>query len=123
MPGRVQEEIAKEIGVHQPRTEDGAKMPYTDAVIHEVQRFADIVPSNLPHATTEDITFKGFFIPKGMQIAPLLSSDLHDESHWEKPYEFYPQRFLDAEGKFVKRNAFMPFSAGKILCTCVDFVQ
>ncbi|XP_029139534.1 cytochrome P450 2K4-like [Protobothrops mucrosquamatus] len=113
---RVQEEIAKEIGVREPRTEDRAKMSYTDAVIHEVQRFADIVPSNLPHATTKDITFKGFFIPKGMQIVPLLSSELHDESHWEKPYEFYPEHFLDAEGKFVKRDAFMPFSAGWRVC-------
>ncbi|XP_058039031.1 cytochrome P450 2K6-like isoform X1 [Ahaetulla prasina] len=113
---KVQEEIAKEIGIRQPRTEDRIKMPYTDAVIHEVQRFADIVPSNLPHATTVDVTFKGFFIPKGMQIVPLLSSVLHDESQWEKPYEFYPEHFLDAEGKFVKKDAFMPFSAGRRVC-------
>ncbi|XP_015676190.1 cytochrome P450 2K6-like [Protobothrops mucrosquamatus] len=113
---KVQEEIAKEIGVRQPGTEDRAKMPYTNAVIHEIQRFADIVPTNLPHATTMDITFKGFFIPKGMQIVPLLSSVLHDESQWEKPYEFYPEHFLDSEGKFVKRDAFMPFSAGRRVC-------
>ncbi|XP_070588581.1 cytochrome P450 2K1-like [Erythrolamprus reginae] len=113
---KVQEEIAKEIGVRQPRTEDRVKMPYTNAVIHEIQRFADILPASLPHATTKDITFKGFFIPKGMHIIPLLTSVLHDESQWEKPHEFYPEHFLDSEGKFVKRDAFVPFSAGQRVC-------
>uniref|UniRef100_A0A8C6X0Q4 Uncharacterized protein n=1 Tax=Naja naja TaxID=35670 RepID=A0A8C6X0Q4_NAJNA len=113
---KIQAEIAREIGDIQPRTDHRAKMPYTDAVIHECQRFANIVPSNLPHATTMDITFKGFFIPKGMYIIPLLSSVLHDESQWEKPHEFYPEHFLDSEGKFVKRDAFMPFSAGRRVC-------
>ncbi|KAL7989166.1 hypothetical protein Chor_005216 [Crotalus horridus] len=89
---KVQEEIAKEIGVREPKTEDRVKMPYTNAVIHEIQRFADI----------------------GMNIAPLLTSVLHDESQWEKPHDFYPEHFLDSEGKFVKKDAFMPFSAGNI---------
>ncbi|XP_058039088.1 cytochrome P450 2K1-like [Ahaetulla prasina] len=113
---KVQEEIAKEIGDTKPKTDHRAKMPYTDAVIHEIQRFGDILPSNLPHATLMDVTFKGFFIPKGMHIIPLLTSVLHDESQWEKPHEFYPEHFLDSEGKFVKRDAFMPFSAGRRIC-------
>ncbi|XP_015676188.1 cytochrome P450 2K1-like [Protobothrops mucrosquamatus] len=113
---KIQEEIAREIGDIQPRTGHRAKMPYTDAVIHELQRFANIVPSNLPHATTMDITFQGFFIPKGTYIILLLSSVLHDESQWEKPHNFYPEHFLDSEGKFVKRDAFMPFSTGRRVC-------
>ncbi|XP_063158042.1 cytochrome P450 2K6-like [Candoia aspera] len=113
---KVQEEIAKVIGDLQPRTDHRARMPYTDAVIHEVQRFADIVPTNVPHATTRDITFKGFFIPRGMHIAPLLTSVLHDESQWENPHEFYPEHFLDSEGKFAKNAAFLPFSAGRRAC-------
>ncbi|XP_039182157.1 cytochrome P450 2K1-like [Crotalus tigris] len=113
---KVQKEIAKEIGDAQPRTDHQAQMPYTNAVIHEIQRFGDIVPSNLPHATTMDVTFKGFFIPKGTHIIPLLTSVLHDESQWEKPHDFYPEHFLDSEGKFVKRDAFMPFSAGRRKC-------
>uniref|UniRef100_A0A670HVA8 Cytochrome P450 family 2 subfamily W member 1 n=1 Tax=Podarcis muralis TaxID=64176 RepID=A0A670HVA8_PODMU len=113
---KVQEEIAKVVGSSQPRIEHRTKMPYTDAVVHEIQRFADIVPTNLPHSTTTDVTLNGYFIPKGTHIIPLLSSVLHDESQWEKPHKFYPEHFLNSDGKFVKRDAFMPFSAGRRAC-------
>ncbi|KAL8173102.1 UNVERIFIED_CONTAM: hypothetical protein K2H54_040079 [Gekko kuhli] len=113
---KVQEEIAKVIGSAQPQIEHRSKLPYTDAMIHEVQRFGNIVPTNLPHATAADVTLKGYFIPKGTYILPLLYSVLYDESQWEKPLQFYPEHFLDSEGKFVKRDAFLPFSAGRRMC-------
>ncbi|KAL8173128.1 UNVERIFIED_CONTAM: hypothetical protein K2H54_040399 [Gekko kuhli] len=113
---KVQEEMTKVIGSAQPRIEHRAKLPYTDAVVHEVQRFANIIPTNLPHATTADVTLGDYFIPKGTHIVPLLYSVLYDESEWEKPLKFYPEHFLDSEGKFVKRDAFLPFSAGRRVC-------
>ncbi|XP_030411097.1 cytochrome P450 2K4-like [Gopherus evgoodei] len=113
---KVQEEITRVIGSAQPRIEHRTKMPYTDAVVHEIQRFANILPMNLPHETTEDVTLKGYFIPKGTYIIPLLASVLRDESQWKKPDTFNPEHFLDPKGKFVKKEAFMPFSAGRRIC-------
>ncbi|XP_072860378.2 cytochrome P450 2K1 [Pogona vitticeps] len=113
---KVQAEIDDIVGPAQPMIEHRIRMPYTDAVVHEVQRFRDIVPTNLPRTTTMDATLKGYFIPKGTHVVPLLTSVLHDESQWEKPHEFYPEHFLDSAGKFVKRDAFMPFSAGRRMC-------
>ncbi|XP_028640235.1 cytochrome P450 2D26-like [Grammomys surdaster] len=114
---RVHQEIDEVIGqVRHPEMADQARMPYTNAVIHEVQRFADIVPTNVVHMTSRDIKFQGFLIPKGTTLMFNLSSVLKDETVWEKPLRFHPEHFLDAQGNFVKHEAFMPFSAGRRAC-------
>uniref|UniRef100_A0A3Q1JTG6 Uncharacterized protein n=1 Tax=Anabas testudineus TaxID=64144 RepID=A0A3Q1JTG6_ANATE len=113
---QVQEEISRVIGSRQVQVEDRRNLPFTDAVIHETQRLANIVPMALPHKTSQDVTFQGHFIKKGTTVYPLLTSVLYDETEWEKPHSFYPAHFLDKDGKFVKRDAFMPFSAGRRIC-------
>ncbi|KAG8580002.1 hypothetical protein GDO81_007074 [Engystomops pustulosus] len=112
----VQKEIDKVIGSSVPLVKHRKEMPYTDAVIHEIQRFANILPTNLPHATTQDVMFRGYFLPKGTYIIPLLASVLRDKNYFERPEEFYPQHFLDSKGNFVKNEAFIPFSLGKRSC-------
>ncbi|XP_048057707.1 cytochrome P450 2K1-like isoform X1 [Megalobrama amblycephala] len=113
---RVQDEIDGVIGGRQPVVDDRKKLPYTDAVIHETQRLANIVPMNLPHKTSCDVHFNGYFIKKGTPVIPLLTSVLKDPNEWEKPNSFYPEHFLDEKGQFVKRDAFMPFSSGRRVC-------
>ncbi|XP_063757956.1 cytochrome P450 2K1-like [Eleginops maclovinus] len=113
---QVREELSTVMGVRQAQVEDRKSLPFTDAVIHETQRLANIVPMAIPHKTTKDVTFQGHFIKKGTTVYPLLTSVLYDESEWEHPRSFYPAHFLDKDGKFVKRDAFMPFSAGRRVC-------
>ncbi|KAK5604446.1 hypothetical protein CRENBAI_016965 [Crenichthys baileyi] len=113
---RVQEELSRVVGSRQVRTKDRKNLPYTDAVIHESQRLANIVPMALPHAISKDVTFQGYFIKEGTTVFPLLTSVLYDETEWENPHSFSPSHFLDSEGKFIRRDAFMPFSAGRRAC-------
>ncbi|CAI9599389.1 unnamed protein product [Staurois parvus] len=113
---KVQAEIENVIGrTRRPCMEDRTKMPYTDAVMHEVMRFFDLSPLGSPHSVTKDTVFRGYNLPKGTIIFPILHSVLHDASLFEKPQEFYPGHFLDQQGLFKKNEAFMAFSAGKIL--------
>ncbi|XP_037649485.1 cytochrome P450 2K1-like isoform X1 [Sebastes umbrosus] len=113
---QVYEELSRVVGSRQVRVDDRKNLPYTDAVIHEAQRLANIVPMAIPHKTSQDVTFQGYFIKEGTTVFPLLTSVLHGESEWESPHTFNPSHFLDKDGKFIRRDAFMAFSAGRRVC-------
>ncbi|KAM4852074.1 cytochrome P450 2C5-like [Thomomys bottae] len=114
---KVKQEIDQVIGRHRsPCMQDRSRMPYTDAVLHEVQRYIDLIPMNLPHAVTRDVKFRGYVIPKDTTILAPLTSVLHDHKEFPNPEIFDPGHFLDESGNFKKSDYFMPFSSGKRIC-------
>ncbi|XP_064125628.1 cytochrome P450 2C41-like isoform X2 [Loxodonta africana] len=114
---KVQEEIDHVVGRNRsPCMQDRSSMPYTDAVVHEIQRYTDLSPMSLPHRVTRDIKFRNCLIPKGTTILTALSSVLHDNKEFPNPEMFDPGHFLDESGNFKKSDYFMPFSAGKRMC-------
>ncbi|XP_070560496.1 cytochrome P450 2D4-like [Ptychodera flava] len=114
---KVQDEIDRVVGKdRQPRWEDKAKMPYTEATILEFQRVNPVLPLAVPHATIEDIEFRGYFIPKGTLVFINLYSVSRDERYWENGAKFDPAHFLNEDGEVVKSDVSLPFSAGSREC-------
>lgn len=91
-----------------------------------------MVPQNIPHATTRDVTIEGYFIPKGTAILPQISTVLYDEEVslersrqlatfrfiqiFPEHTAFKPERFLDANGHLKRTDELIPFSVGKRQC-------
>ncbi|XP_032087322.1 cytochrome P450 2J2-like isoform X2 [Thamnophis elegans] len=98
------------------KQEDRIRLPYTNAVIHEIQRISNIAPLGLPHKTINDVHLLGYKIPKDTMVLVNIQSAHRDESQWKFPNEFNPSNFLNEEGEFVKPEAFLAFSAGPRFC-------
>ncbi|XP_075043107.1 cytochrome P450 2F2-like [Mixophyes fleayi] len=113
---KVYQEIDNVIGCRTPNYEDRLKMPYTEAFIHEVQRFADVAPLALPHELTKDTQIRNYKFREGTVFIPLLTSVHYEETQFNNPKHFNPNNFLDENGKFKKNNALISFSAGKRIC-------
>ncbi|XP_070801782.1 cytochrome P450 2J4-like [Pituophis catenifer annectens] len=96
--------------------QDRKKLPYTNAVIHEIQRIYYVLSFGIARRCRKDMNMLGFYIPKGSIIVPDLRSVLLDPMQWETPDKFNPNHFLDRDGNFVAREEFLPFGAGARKC-------
>ncbi|XP_032553455.1 cytochrome P450 2J6-like isoform X1 [Chiroxiphia lanceolata] len=117
----IQEKVQKELDAvlspsHLICYEDRKKLPYTNAVVHEILRFSSIVLITIPREVVKDTTVLGYRLPKGTLIMANIDSALFDPDYWETPHQFNPGHFLDKDGNFVTREAFLAFSAGHRVC-------
>ncbi|KAF4796074.1 Cytochrome P450 2J6 [Turdus rufiventris] len=117
----IQEKVQKELDAvvgcsHVFCYEDRKKLPYTNAVIHEIQRYSNIILIALPRASVKDTDLLGYHIPKNTIVLANIDSVLADPGKWETPDQFNPGHFLDKDGNFVNREAFLPFGIGHRVC-------
>ncbi len=100
-----------------PCLADREATPYTEAVIHELQRCGNVVPFGVVHHASRDAYLGGkYFIPKGTDIFPNLGSAMHDPRHFPEPDRFDPTRHLTKDGKFEPNPLIIPFGVGKRRC-------
>lgn len=112
---RVHAELDQVIGhERQVAWADRLSLPYTSAVLMEVQRWASVVPMNVPRRAVDDVVVQGVRIPKDTNVFINLWSVHHDAQIYAQPEAFDPERFYDRSANvLVKQEAFIPFSAGE----------
>uniref|UniRef100_A0AC35GDI3 Cytochrome P450 n=1 Tax=Panagrolaimus sp. PS1159 TaxID=55785 RepID=A0AC35GDI3_9BILA len=114
---KIHEEIDRVIGKDKNiRMADQPKLPYFNACLQEVQRISVVIPLNLLHKTTEDITIDGYIVPKDTAIVSQYEMIHKDEKEFPDPWKFDPDRFLDENNNFIKDDRVTPFSVGKRAC-------
>lgn len=106
---------------------DRTDMPYINACILELQRYASFLPLMFPHKTLTNVDISGVQIPQGTEIIMNTWDLHHDEKYWDSPWEFIPDRFINSEtGQLVSaehmdRKRLMTFGAGVRGCLGKNF--
>ena len=115
-------EIQRVIGNSRPpNLDDRRNMPYTKAFILEVHRYISELPLPTPRLCPEDMVFEGYNLKKGSFIFQNLWYIHHDRKLWHDPWNFRPERFLEATGELLPadhelRQAWIPFCLGRRAC-------
>ncbi|XP_064648389.1 cytochrome P450 2J4-like [Lineus longissimus] len=115
---RVQTEIDAQIGKDRlPTMKDKLLLPYTEAVLMEIQRKATILTFGVLHSNNEqDITIGGYTIPKASRVGANVYAIHHDPKIWQDPDHFNPDNFLDSNGKLKNQDKLIPFLIGRRSC-------
>jgi cytochrome P450 len=115
---RAQAEIDFVIGRDRlPTFEDRASLPYIDAVLRETFRWQPVTPLGVPHATSSDDVYDGYFIPKGAIIMYNIWGIAQDEKRYPNASRFIPERFIDIDGTLTGDDpAQYAFGLGRRMC-------
>lgn len=123
---RVMAKLREELDPVMPKDGDGAfdyeqvkDLKYLKACLDEGMRRRPPVAMGLPREVPKGgATVAGHFVAEGVSVSVPAFSIHHDPSIFPNPYEFRPERWLEAEGPHKKAmmDNFIPFSVGPRAC-------
>lgn len=111
-----------------PTFSDIKSLPYISAIIKELLRWHTIAPLAVPHRSTEDDEYEGYFIPKGTIVIPNSWLLLHDPEVYSEPNVFNPSRWLLEGENGLQLNSAVPepsaaFGYGRRACAGKHFAD
>nr|UTS77785.1 cytochrome P450 867E38 [Ginkgo biloba] len=120
---RAQEELDTHVGRDRVVEEsDLPKLEYVQAIVKETLRLYPPGPLLIAHEAMEPCTVGGYHIPVGTMVMVNVWAIHRDPSVWDKPLEFWPERFLlnreiDVKGQHFE---FIPFGSGRRGCPGIN---
>jgi len=104
---------------HLPDFDDKDSMPYIDALMTEIFRWAVVTPVGFPHRATAPIEYNGWFIPQGTYLISNIRGICEDPELHPNPTEFRPERFLGPNPEANPRETM--FGYGRRECPGINF--
>ncbi len=81
-----------------PTWDDRLSTPYTEAVIHEVQRCGNVLPFSVTHTAQRDTSLgqggRRHLIPAGTNAFINIGRVMKDPAHFPEPEKFDPSRYV-----------------------------
>lgn len=96
------------------------KNVYVHALVLETLRQFSVLPLSLPRTTTKSFTSGNIQIPAGSHLFMNAYAANHDEGHFDNPFEFRPERWIDDNSQInfaTKVNQHFAFGAGSRMCS------
>ncbi|KAK6371465.1 hypothetical protein LTS17_008715 [Exophiala oligosperma] len=121
---KIQQEIDEVIGDRLPTFDDFPRLPTVRAAIKETLRWRPVVPGGIPHLSTKEGSFDGFFIPKGAIIHANQYAMFKDESIYPDAESYNPERWLDPKyptfqaplNQYPNIKRYASFGFGRRIC-------
>ena len=92
-----------------------SKLKYTTAVIKETMRVYPAVWL-MVRKNISNTVLGNYFLPKKSIILLNVHGIHHNENYWDKPEEFRPDRFTEANMKLQHPFSYLPFGIGPRVC-------
>jgi phenylacetate 2-hydroxylase len=89
------------------------KVPYITALVKETLRYWSVIPICLPRVSIKDIEWQGAVIPSGTTFYMNAYAANYDESHFTRPFNFDPERYM---GKEMLGIEHFGYGAGSRMC-------
>ena len=94
---KAQAELDAVVGPNRlPYHADKDSLPYISAITKEALRWQNVAPFSIPHYTSEDLEYRGWFIPKGTVLVP--------NTWYENSRRRFKSMLTSTQGGHARRN-------------------